>query len=68
MNHETPAQQPAKATSVIVLALMIIIPLAVGMVGSLASASAVDGWYADADNAPWTPRTPCSARCGPCCT
>lgn len=55
MNHETPAQQPTKATSVIVLALMIIIPLAVGMVGSLASASAVDGWYADADKAPWTP-------------
>lgn len=31
------------------------LPLAVGALGALATTSNVDGWYADANTAPWTP-------------
>lgn len=42
----------------LVLVLFVLVPLAVGGVGSWISAPYIDGWYAQADKAPWTPPNP----------
>lgn len=55
MTSSITAPRPSTARSLTTLALMILIPLAVGFLGSMATADAVDGWYASADKAPWTP-------------
>ena len=39
----------------IALLLFIAVPLAIGFTGSFLTADQVDGWYASADQAPWTP-------------
>lgn len=41
--------------SVVALVAFIVIALAVGALGSLATIQNVDGWYADAAKAPWSP-------------
>lgn len=38
-----------------VLLLFIAVPLGIGFTGSFLTADQVDGWYASADQAPWTP-------------
>jgi translocator protein len=40
---------------VVALILFIVIPLAVGFLGSLLTQDEVDGWYDQANRAPWTP-------------
>ncbi|WP_237203785.1 TspO/MBR family protein [Rothia endophytica] len=37
------------------LLLFIAVPLAIGFTGSFLTSDQVDGWYASADQAPWTP-------------
>lgn len=44
-----------RATSVLVLVAFIVISFAVAGLGSIATASNVDGWYADAAKASWNP-------------
>jgi benzodiazapine receptor len=44
-----------RVKSVLVLVAFIAIALAVGGLGSLATIQNVDGWYADAAKAPWSP-------------
>lgn len=39
----------------IALLLFIAVPLAIGFTGSFLTGDQVDGWYASADQAPWTP-------------
>lgn len=41
--------------SVLVLVLLVAVNVAVGALGGLSTADAVDGWYADADKVAWTP-------------
>jgi tryptophan-rich sensory protein len=44
-----------KVASVLVLIAFLAISAAVALLGSLATIAQVDGWYADADRAPWSP-------------
>lgn len=44
-----------RVKSVLVLVALVAIALAVGGLGSLATVQNVDGWYADAEKAPWSP-------------
>ena len=44
-----------RVKSALVLVAFIAIAQAVGILGGLATAPNVDGWYADADKAPWNP-------------
>lgn len=44
-----------RVKSVLVLVALVAIALAVGGLGSLATIQNVDGWYADAEKAPWSP-------------
>jgi benzodiazapine receptor len=54
-----PASLPARKTSltasVLVLVAFIAISFAVAALGSIATISNVEGWYADAEKAPWNP-------------
>ena len=50
-----PAPATSKLTSALVLVAFIAISFAVAALGSIATASNVDGWYADAEKAPWNP-------------
>jgi benzodiazapine receptor len=44
-----------RVKSVLVLVALVAIALVVGGLGSLATIQNVDGWYADAEKAPWSP-------------
>jgi tryptophan-rich sensory protein len=44
-----------KVASALVLVAFLAIAAAVAVLGSLATTAQVDGWYADAQKAPWTP-------------
>src|SRR5688572_8531665 len=44
-----------KLASALVLVAFLAIAAAVAVLGSLAATAQVDGWYADAQKAPWTP-------------
>jgi benzodiazapine receptor len=46
---------PSKGHSVLVLIAFVAISFAVAALGTLATIQNVDGWYADADKAPWNP-------------
>jgi benzodiazapine receptor len=50
-----PGRRPSAPRQVLALALLIVIPLSVGFLGSMATSDQVDGWYASADTAPWNP-------------
>jgi benzodiazapine receptor len=50
-----PAGSTGRATSALVLVAFIAISFAVAALGSIATAGNVDGWYADAEKAPWNP-------------
>jgi len=55
MTALTADTRPAPGRSVLALILFIAIAFAVAAVGSLATFQNVEGWYADADKAFWTP-------------
>lgn len=40
---------------VLILVLLIAVPLSVGFLGSMATSEHTEGWYQDADKAPWNP-------------
>lgn len=50
-----PAARPGTGRSVLALVLFLAIAYAVAGLGSLATIQNVDGWYADAEKAFWTP-------------
>lgn len=51
----TTRPHPSAGKSILVLALFILIPLAIGFAGSMLTADNIDGWYASATKAPWNP-------------
>ena len=57
MTQKDPLPRTPDSTPRQVLALILFvgIPLAVGVVGSLLTQDETDGWYQEADQAPWTP-------------
>lgn len=52
-SHSSQHRHPALTVTMLIIFLLV--PLLVGFVGSLLTADPVDGWYASADQAPWTP-------------
>jgi len=54
-SHSTTAAPDSTVKQIIALILFVGIPLAVGFLGSMLTADQIDGWYADADKAAWTP-------------
>ncbi len=54
-SHRGEVAQPSVVAQVGMLVLLVAIPLTVGFAGSMATVDNVDGWYASADKAPWTP-------------
>ena len=50
-----PARKTGATTSALVLVAFVAISFAVAALGSVATISNVEGWYADADKAPWNP-------------
>jgi benzodiazapine receptor len=57
MNQTTGSPAPARAgaSSALMLVAFLAISFAVAALGSTATAGNVDGWYADAEKAPWNP-------------
>jgi len=54
--HAVPHRDAApRARSLLVLAVLVGANFVVGALGSLATRTAVDGWYADAEKVPWNP-------------
>jgi tryptophan-rich sensory protein len=54
-SHRGDALRPSVLAQVGVLVLLVAIPLGIGFAGSMVTVDNVDGWYANADKAPWTP-------------
>jgi benzodiazapine receptor len=52
---DSPAPTRRPVASALMLVAFIAISFAVAAFGSIATAGAVDGWYADAEKAPWNP-------------
>lgn len=53
--HKNTFRRSGNQLSWVVLIILVAVPLTVGFVGSQGSREAIDGWYATADKAPWTP-------------
>lgn len=51
----TRSSPDSSVKQILALILFVVIPQAVGLLGSLLTADQVDGWYAEASKAPWTP-------------
>lgn len=54
-SRSTAAHRDSPWVQGIVLALMVAIPLAISFLGSQATQPHTDGWYEQADKAPWNP-------------
>lgn len=57
MNAQSTSAQPTttRPGSALALVICIAVPFIIGGLGALSTAGNVDGWYADANKAPWTP-------------
>lgn len=54
-SRSTASQRDSPWVQIIALALMVAIPLTISFLGSQATQPHTDGWYEQADKAPWTP-------------
>ncbi|MGO1182266.1 MAG: TspO/MBR family protein [Micrococcaceae bacterium] len=56
--HDATGKNPQHrhpVTKTVMLIVFLLVPVLVGFVGSMLTTNQVDGWYASADQAPWTP-------------
>lgn len=54
-SHRGGDAQPSVLAQLGMLVVLVAIPLGIGFAGSMVTTDNVDGWYASADKAPWTP-------------
>ncbi|GAA1174759.1 TspO/MBR family protein [Nesterenkonia xinjiangensis] len=52
---DTATRRPGLAAQLLALLVLLAIPVGVGFLGSALTSEQVDGWYAQADVAPWNP-------------
>ncbi|GAB3192997.1 TspO/MBR family protein [Nesterenkonia suensis] len=52
---DTAARRPGLAAQLLALLVLLAIPVGVGFMGSALTSDQVDGWYTQADVAPWNP-------------
>ncbi len=49
------SSKPTRPRQGLALVISILVPFIIGGLGAMSTAGNVDGWYADANTAPWTP-------------